>query len=58
MFDNFYTVTGQRKNFKSNRVKSHERKFFRNVERCEVDPDSLMMDRIINNLRKEFGGKK
>ena len=58
MFDNFYTVTGQRKNFKRNRVKRSERKFFQNVERPEVDPDSLMMNRIIDDLRKEFGGKK
>jgi len=54
MFNNFYTVTGQRKNFKRNRVKRAERKFFQNVERPEVNPDSLMMNRIISNLKKDW----
>jgi len=57
MFNNFYTVTGQRKNFKRNRVKRMERKFFQNVEAPEVNPDSLMMDRIISNIRKELRRK-
>ena len=57
MFNNFYTVTGQRKNFKRNRVKRMERKFFQNVERPDANPDSLMMDRIISNIRKELRRK-
>ena len=57
MFNNFYTVTGQRKNFKRNRVKRMERKFFQNIETPEVNPDSLMMDRIISNIRKELRRK-
>ena len=57
MFNNFYTVTGRRKNFKRNRVKRSERKFFQNIETPEVNPDSLMMDRIISNIRKELRRK-
>ncbi len=53
-----YNIT-DRKKFKRNRVKSHQR-----FNLCSMplqtgfqNPDSMLMDKIINNIKQEMKGK-
>ncbi len=50
------TVKKARKNIKMSRIRTDQRVFNREVP-AEPDPDSLMMDRIISNIRKELRRK-
>ncbi len=50
----------QRKNFKRNRVRGHQR-----FNLCSAplqtefqDPEAILMDKIINNIKQEMKGKK
>jgi len=50
------TVNQARKNIKMSRIRTDQRVFSREVP-AEPDPDSLMMDRIISNIKKELRRK-
>jgi hypothetical protein len=50
-------ITQARKNIKLGRIRTDQRVFSTEVP-AAPDPDSLMMNRIINNLRKEWRGRK
>jgi len=50
-------ITQARKNIKLGRIRTDQRVFNTEVP-AAPDPDSLTMNRIINNLRKEWRGKK
>ena len=49
-------ITQARKNIKLGRIRTDQRVFSRDVP-AALDPDSLMMNRIIDNLRKEWRRK-
>jgi hypothetical protein len=49
-------ITQSRKNIKLGRIRTDQRVFSREVP-AALDPDSLMMNRIIDNLRKEWRRK-
>ena len=46
-------TSSKRKSLKSRRVKAHQRLFVRK-EVVAPDPDSVAMNRIINNIKKEM----
>jgi hypothetical protein len=50
------TVNQAIKNIKMSRIRTDQRVFSREVP-AEPDPDSLMMDRIISNIKKELRRK-
>ena len=56
LFD--YNIT-ERKKFKRNRVKAHQRFMVRSSppESEFKDPDSILINKIINNIKQETRGK-
>ena len=49
-------ASAKRKNLKARRVKRHQRLFI-NPEPCFKNPDSILMDKIINNIKQDMKGK-
>lgn len=49
----------QRKNFKANRVKRHQRFDLRSSSLVAEfqNPESILMDKIINNIKQDMKGK-
>ena len=49
----------QRKNFKANRVRRHQRFNLRSSFQVASfqNPDSMLMDKIINNIKQDMKGK-
>ncbi len=46
----------QKKNVKLGRIKTHQRVFIK-PESVFQNPDSMLMDKIINNIKQEMKGK-
>ncbi len=46
----------KRKNLKARRVKAHQRLFIKPGP-CFKSPESILMDKIINNIKQEMKGK-
>lgn len=49
-------TSAKRKNLKARRVKGHQRLVI-NPEPCFKSPESILMDKIINNIKQEMKGK-
>ena len=49
-------TSAKRKSLKARRVKGHQRLFI-NPEPCFKSPESILMDKIINNIKQEMKGK-
>ena len=46
----------QKKNVKLGRIKTHERVFIK-LESVFLDPDSILINKIIKNIKQEMKGK-
>ena len=50
-------TSSPRKNIKLGRIKTTDKVFFSKNNPIAPDPDSIIMNRIIGNIKKNWGGK-